>query len=166
MVMMYQRKWEGSKAQTLKLHGPNNSLLVWQHAEDNSCRRCSPADSPEDAGGLLHVAMSQEPCNNQLHQNDSAKALSFVTFMSSYQTSLVTSCSVYSERTSLPLPAKPSGSTLALTVNLDCFQTGIVKCNKPPAITIPLQWCTSHKGVFFPSPHPFETQQPAEIHTG
>lgn len=135
-------------------------LLVWQHAEDNSCRKCSSRDSPEDEGVLLRGTMSWRPvhlhtqmshqalcavevnlelCNNQPRQNDSTEALSSVTFITSYQISSVTPCSVYSARTFLPLSVNPSDSALALTVNLDSFQAGIVKRNKLPAITIPLQ---------------------------
>lgn len=95
--------------------------------------------TPTSHWALSSEEVSLELCNSQPHQNDSTEARPFVTFITSYQISSVTPCSVYSARTSLPLSAKPSDSALALTVNLDSFQTGIVKCNKPPASAIPLQ---------------------------
>lgn len=154
------RREQITNLQAFKPRGPTMGFLIWQHAEDNSCRRRSPRDGPADGGVLLrgtvswgpiclhtptsHRALSSEEvnlelCNSQPHQNDSTEARSFVTFITSCQISSVTPCSVYSARTSLPLSAKPSDSALALTVNLDSFQTGIVKCNKPPASAIPLQ---------------------------
>lgn len=152
-------------------------VFAWQHAEDNSCRRRSSRDSPEDRGVLLHGTMSWGPIHLHTLTSHQTSFLKKVTWSSAttspirttvprlYQISFVTPCLVYSARTFLPLSAKPSDSVLALRVNLDSFQTGIVKRNKPPAITILLQLYTSHKGFCFPSPHPFETEQPAGIHT-